>query len=884
MKRQSRSTRIGEIAEAAARAADGDFPAPIDTSDERDPLHALAEAVNSLIERGRKTAAERREEIDNSERGHAEKRIRHLGKLYAVLSQVNQAIAKITDRNALFQAICRTTVEYGEFCMAWIGLVDEESGLVRPVAHAGQGADYLEKTRIETGDGADGQGPTGTSIREGRLVICDDIVNDPRMEPWREEALARGFRSSVAVPFRTKGRVIGALSLYAGESGLLDDEVRRLLEEIGTDITFALDALASEQERRHAEEELGLRAHIIGQCPYAIIATDLDGNITSWNRGAERIYGYSAEEAIGRHISILYFEEDFGLLQHSVIDPLMATGLLEIEVPVRRCSGERIVVLLSLWLLADSSGRPFGMVGYSLDVSPRKQAEDQLRERKVLIETILENAPIGFAINTIHDGKGVFVSSKFHEIYGLPRHSGNTVDEFFERVYLDPAFREEMQARIMSDIASGDASRMRWENIPITTSTGEKKVVTAMNIPLPEQDLMISAVQDVTERWRLEGQLFQAQKMETVGRLAGGVAHDFNNMLTVILGYVEMVRSSLPKNDERQEDLAEVESAANCSRDIIRQLLAFSRKQIIAPAILDLNDVIDEMKKALMRLIGEDIELSFRPGEGLWRVHFDRTQLDQVLINLAVNSRDAMPGGGKLTIETTNVEIGEDYCRRHPEAAPGEYVMLTVSDNGIGMSAEVLAHVFEPFFTTKDIGRGTGLGLSTVYGIVKQNRGFINVSSEPGHGTSFMIYLPGISKAAEPEEPAEEILELEGTGTVLLVEDDPMVRKLTTSMLTSMGYEVLASAVPSEALRICLESKTPIDLLITDVVMPGMNGKELRDKVEVFYSGIRVLFMSGYTANVIAHHGVLEEGVHYVQKPFSKNDLARKVREVLARK
>jgi two-component system sensor histidine kinase EvgS len=386
------------------------------------------------------------------------------------------------------------------------------------------------------------------------------------------------------------------------------------------------------------------------------------------------------------------------------------------------------------------------------------------------------------------------------------------------------------------------------------------------------------------EKAKLEEQLLQAQKMESVGRLAGGVAHDFNNMLNVILGYAELAKLKLTSDDPVSKDIEEIEKAAIRSRDVTSQLLAFSRKQIISPKIINLNELILSIQKTLARVIGEDVHLSFYPKENIWQIKFDPTHIEQILFNLAANARDAMPGGGKLTMETHNVHLDEAFCRDHLGFMPGDYVVLAVSDNGSGIDKENLQYVFEPFFTTKDVGKGTGLGLAMVYGIVKQNGGFINVYSEPGQGTTFKIYMPrNLEMDATVEETKEESAVF-SPAMILLVEDDDMVRGMITQMLKTIGYSVMAAATPGEALSLCEKGDTTVDLVITDVVMPVMNGRELRDKLRVVRPEIKVLFVSGYTSNVVVHHGILEEGVHFLQKPFSMNDLSRKISEALAGK
>ena len=393
---------------------------------------------------------------------------------------------------------------------------------------------------------------------------------------------------------------------------------------------------------------------------------------------------------------------------------------------------------------------------------------------------------------------------------------------------------------------------------------------------------MIGTVQDITEYKRLQDQFLQAQRLESVGRLAGGVAHDFNNLLTVIIGYSDLVLAQIAPEAALAMPMEEIRKAAQRAADLTGQLLAFSRKQIVQPKTLDLNALIADIENMLRRLIGEDVKLITHAGSSLDQVMADPGQITQVLMNLAVNARDAMPNGGKLILETRNVVFDEGYAEKHPYLKPGPYVHLSVSDTGSGMSEETRNHLFEPFFTTKEKGKGTGLGLSTVYGIVKQANGHIWVYSEPGVGTTFNICLPRAapgSAAAEPPCVCEAVLR--GSETLLVVEDQQEVRQLARDVLQGYGYEVLDAGGGEEALELCRAHGGPIHLLLTDVVMPMMTGRELADKIKPLRPEIRVLFMSGYTDNVIVHHGALEPEVAYLQKPFSPLSLALKVRETL---
>jgi PAS domain S-box-containing protein len=399
----------------------------------------------------------------------------------------------------------------------------------------------------------------------------------------------------------------------------------------------------------------------------------------------------------------------------------------------------------------------------------------------------------------------------------------------------------------------------------------------------------ISSARDITERMQvveekdaLQLQLMQAQKMESVGRLAGGVAHDCNNMLSAILGHAELAMMRCKPSEPIHANLKVIEDAARRSADLTRQLLAFARKQTVAPVVLDVNETVSDMLKMLRRLIGEDIDVVWIPEAGLWQVKIDPSQIDQILANLCVNARDAIIGVGKVTIETKNTTFDEAYCAVHLGFACGEYVMLAVSDNGRGICKEDIDNIFEPFFTTKELGKGTGLGLATVYGIAKQNDGFVNVYSEPDKGTTLRIYLPRfVGEAMESSEKGTEEIPKGSGETVLLVEDEPVILDVSREMLEQLGYTVLSAGTPGEALHQANAHATEIKLLITDVIMPEMNGRDLAKLLSDIKPGLKCLFVSGYTANVIAHHGVLEEGVCFLQKPFSMKDLASRVRQAL---
>ena len=503
----------------------------------------------------------------------------------------------------------------------------------------------------------------------------------------------------------------------------------------------------------------------------------------------------------------------------------------------------------------------------------RKRGEEALRASEAHHRTILEN--IGDAV-FIADPQGRYldVNPRACELTGYSR------DELLQLTVSDtyPAQDRDAAALRIVDVAGGRAAVTER---PLLRKDGAILVVESNARRLPDGRLL-GAVRDITERKRLEEQLRQAQKMEAVGRLAGGVAHDFNNVLTAIFGYADLLNEELPEGHQARQDLDEIRKAAQRASSLTRQLLAFSRQQVLQPMVLSLNDLVEDIQNMLVRLIGEDVQLRLGLSPSAGNVRADAGQIQQVLMNLVVNARDAMPTGGKLLVETANTELTEQYAEAHQPVAPGAYVMLAVSDTGSGMDAETKARIFEPFFTTKEKGRGTGLGLSTVYGIVKQSGGYVWVYSEPGRGTTFKIYLPRVDEPAEPLAPPQrEARTLTGTEIILLAEDDEMLRPLSKGLLERLGYRVLEAENAIRALALADAHAGPIHLLVADVVMPGGSGRELARRLANSRPDTRVLYVSGYTDDAIVHHGMLEPGLNFLQKPFTPAALARKVRDVL---
>ena len=509
-----------------------------------------------------------------------------------------------------------------------------------------------------------------------------------------------------------------------------------------------------------------------------------------------------------------------------------------------------------------------------------RRATLSLRESEERFRVLSEQSPLGMALID-RQGRYEYVNPAFVSMFGYTLQEIPTGADWFRAAFPDPDARAEVIRAWKEDHASAGVGEARPRSFEVTCKDGVRKSIQFRPVSL-STDRQFVIYEDVTRQRELQAQLQQAMKMEAVGRLAGGVAHDFNNLLTVIIGNVSLALGKVQQTAPVAGMLSEVNKAAERAARLTQQLLAFSRKQIIEPKVLSLNDLISELNAMLVRLIREDINIRILPGKDLGVVKVDAGQFQQVLVNLVVNARDAIPGGGEIVIETSNAELDDDYCARHPYVKPGRYVVVTVSDTGHGMSNEVKSQIFEPFFTTKAKGSGTGLGLATTYGAVKQAGGSIEVNSEVGVGTTFRIYLPRVE--GEPTEvvSADQPQKLKsGTETVLLAEDEDIVRKLCIGILEGLGYKVLPAGNGDEAITLALGYGERIDLLLTDVVMPGMNGRELASRLARIHPETRVLFTSGYTDNAIVHHGVLDEGVSFINKPYSPVALARKVREVL---
>jgi len=725
------------------------------------------------------------------------------------------------------------------------------------------------------------KGLTEYVLRTGSPLLATPEVYEQLVAAGEAELIGAPSIDWLGVPLKVKDRTIGVVVTQTYSQGVRYGESERDI------LTFVSSQMAMAIERKRVEdawrEQSELLQRIVDNIPVMLVFLDEQGRIQWGNREWTRTLGYEVTDASARDI----FAELYP-------DPGERQRLRDsIGAPVGQWTDFRTrsrhgAVLDTTWANAPLTGG--GWLAIGMDVTDRKRAEERYRsfiaQSSEGVSRLEIDPPVPISLPEEEQIDRLYAGARIAECNdAMARMYG--YDEARELVgtrladlhnVTDPTNREQIRAFLRAGYRVANSETREHDR------EGRARVFLNNVVGFVEDGHLVrvwGTQRDVTEQRHLEEQFRQSQKMEAVGQLAGGIAHDFNNLLTAILGNTQLLLRELPPGDSKRGDVEEIRKASERAASLTRQLLAYSRRQMLQPEVLDLNVVVAEMDKMLRRLIGEHIALVAVPTPDLGRVRADPNQIEQVIVNLAVNARDAMPDGGKLTIETANVDLDETFAQAHLGSVPGSYAMLAVTDTGAGMDASVRAHLFEPFFTTKEVGKGTGLGLATVYGIVKQSGGYISVYSEPGRGTSFKIYLPRIETPAATPPGPQKGGAARGSETVLVVEDEPAVLTLSRRALEAQGYVVLAASDAAAALRVVERHGGTIHLLLTDVVMPGLSGRELADRLVAQRPGIRVLYMSGYPGDAVVQHGTLPSGSAFLQKPFSPDGLARKVRDVL---
>jgi two-component system cell cycle sensor histidine kinase/response regulator CckA len=713
----------------------------------------------------------------------------------------------------------------------------------------------------------------------------DIVISDYSM-PHLSGLIALGLvqEKDPDLPFILVSGTIGEeLAVEAMKAGAHDyvmkDSLARLVPAVGRELSDAELRRKHRQAQEAFEESRRLLEAVVETAPNLIVLSGPDGGIQLFNRACEVLTGYDREEVLGKSIVELLVPPQWRpVVQKRFADPYSPRLLQPHEHPWLTKSGQERLIEWRCTVLPDPTSGGACVLGLGVDVTERRRMEEALCSSEERFRTIFEGAAEGILVAEVESRRFVYANPAICRMLGYE-------EEELLRLTVNDIHPEEDLPRVMAEFeAQARGEKFVAADLPCLRKDGTKisADIWTSNLVIDNRRCNVGFFTDITDRKRVEEQLRQAQRMEAIGRLAGGVAHDFNNLLAVIAGYCELLLDDLGQESPLRASVEEIGKAAGRAVELTSRLLTISREQVVQPEVLDLNALIANVEQTLRRLIGEDMLLETALAPDLGKVRVDPGQVEQVLLNLAANARDAMPQGGKLTIETANVELDEPYALIHNGVEPGRYVLLAVSDTGTGIDAKVLPHIFEPFFTTKREGKGTGLGLSIVYSIVHQSGGHIRVYSEARKGTAFKIYLPVAGEAVREAQPAPVSAPSEqGSGVILVVEDQEAVREMLTRALTVRGYTVFDAAGGEEAIRFVAGHHGPIDLLITDVVMPVMSGRELAERLTAERPGMKVLFISGFADRAVIHHGMLSPGINYLQKPFPLSELAHKVQEIL---
>jgi PAS domain S-box-containing protein len=794
-----------------------------------------------------------------------------------MLSKFGEAILATPDRHALYDMVCRIAVEFGQLRMAFVAEVDHEARVALPVAACGLGVSTLlgSSPVIAIGREAMGFNTVHAALLGGNCEVCNDLAGAPPTALWRDIAVNCGLLACAAIPFKSNGTTIGVLVMFAGEKDFfLEDEIE-LAMSVANTMSFALEAWERERQRQQAEA-LSIRlAAIVESSDDPILSHDINGLITSWNKGAEKTFGYSADEIVGTSFFRLVPEEHHER-EKQIADQIIngSEGLDSHETVRRTKSGQLINVSVTISPIKSASGDIVGVSRVSRDITHAKRVEARLRR---LMDSNVQ---------------GVF----FWEM------NGGVIDANDAFLDLTRFTREDLRAGRINWAAMTPPEHAHLDRYALQT-IAERGICTPYEKEFVRRDgsrvaILIGAanfedvpnegvcfVLDLTEQKKLEGQVLQAQKMESIGALAAGVAHDFNNILAVIQMQADLLKSSDDMKPHHLEATDDIVAAVERAATLTRQLLLFSSREVFQPQDIELRESITETLKMIRRILGEHIQMEVKFDSRPLHVHADRGMIDQILLNLVVNARDAMPLGGRLVIEAFGVDFDGSMVVQPSQERTGSFVCLSVSDSGLGIPAADLPRIFEPFFTTKDVGKGTGLGLATVFGIVRQHQGWVTAYSEVGHGATFRVYLPllpstGLLKPTQPTPRAAPT----GNETILLVEDDAGLRVSMRTTLLRLGYRIFEAPNAVQAQQIFRENRGDIRLLLTDMVMPGgMTGLDLTEWAVANKPDLKVVCMSGYSNELVARASPAIGAASCLTKPFQAIELAQAVRNALDR-
>jgi len=781
------------------------------------------------------------------------------------LSHCNQALIRAEDEQCLVNHVCRVIVDVGGYTAAW-------------VTYAGESAIWGLCALPDTGE------PPATMEGDGGLKVARDAITtgEPVIEGVELANQAEGESGPsvtgtwLGLPIKIEGRTVAALAILSTDQEGFERGEKQLLPELSEDIAYGIASLRVKKQLMESEMRFRLLFDAAGDSIYILDAEGDDtGRIVMANRTAAEQHGYTVEEL--RSLTIRDLDSPESALKQPERHRRIVQGeTLRDHAEHRRKDGTTFPIEVNARLI-ELGGHNY-ILAIDRDVTEQELSRTALSESEERLRAIVDSSPVG--IRVVQDGRYVYANPAFVRLFGYES-ARSIIDLPLEALYA-PEEHPQLQRRL-ADLGAGRRVDAHYEatGLKADGQPFDMEVWTA-SIAYRGKPAVLGFVLDISEPKSLRSQLIQAQKMEAIGTLAGGIAHDFNNMLTVILGYGEILLAEKKPGDPDREDLERIVHAAQSGADLVRMLLTFSRR--IEPQLrpVNLNHLMDHVKKMLSRMVPKMIDIDLRLAEKLEAVNADPAQVEQVLVNLAVNARDAMPDGGRFTVETSSLILDDEYCRAHVDVTPGRYVMLAVSDTGHGMDRETLAHVFEPFFTTKEAGRGTGLGLSMVYGIVKQHRGHITCYSQPGVGTEFKVYFPVKEEpAAFTEKAADEQLPSGGGETVLLVDDEESIRELGTKILRHAGYEVLTATNGREGVDVYHRGRSRIALVVLDLIMPEMGGRRCLEQLLAIDPRVKVVIASGYTANGPLKAAIESGAKAHVRKPFNMKEFLETVRKVL---